>query len=71
MNLSDLANLSQIIAAAGVVISLLYLAVRIRGNTKVLSDIGPGFSQGFAPWLDGLLANVPQKLSKTNDPVPA
>ena len=162
MNLSDLANLSQIIAAVGVVISLLYLAVQIRGNTRVVSaqarhalsdfalrfsifraehadrfaklesgveltdgdrvfqywshvqlmlhaetyfhhhqlglmpeghwhgyarfmtkyiqsagfrevwdDIGPGFSEDFAGWLDGLLANVPQKLSKTNDPGPA
>ena len=162
MNLSDLANLSQIIAAVGVVISIAYLAVQIRGNTKVVSaqaryglsefalrfsifraehadrfaklesrveltdgdrvfqywshvqlmlhaetyfhhhqlglmpeghwhgyarfmtkyiqsagfrevwdDIGPGFSEDFAGWLDGLLANVPQKLSKTNDPGPA
>ena len=37
MNLSDLANLSQIIAAVGVVISIVYLAVQIRGNTKVAS----------------------------------
>jgi hypothetical protein len=37
MNLSDLANLSQIIAAVGVVISLLYIAVQIRGNTRVVS----------------------------------
>ena len=37
MNLSDLANLSQIIAAVGVVISIAYLAVQIRGNTKVVS----------------------------------
>jgi hypothetical protein len=37
MNLSDLANISQIIAAVGVVVSLIYLAVQIRGNTKVAS----------------------------------
>ena len=37
MSLSDLANLSQIIAAVGVVISIVYLAVQIRGNTKVAS----------------------------------
>ena len=37
MNLSDLANVSQIIAAVGVVISIFYLAVQIRGNTKVAS----------------------------------
>jgi hypothetical protein len=37
MNLSDLANFSQIIAAMGVVISIVYLAVQIRGNTKVVS----------------------------------
>ncbi len=37
MNLNDLANLAQIIAAAGVVVSLIYLAAQIRGNTKVAS----------------------------------
>ena len=37
MNLNDLANIAQIIAALGVVISLLYLAIQIRGNTKVVS----------------------------------
>jgi hypothetical protein len=37
MNLSDLANLAQIIAAAGVVVSLIYLAVQIRGNTRIAS----------------------------------
>ena len=35
MSLNDLANIAQIIAATGVVISLVYLAVQIRGNTKV------------------------------------
>ena len=37
MKLNDLANIAQVIAAAGVVISLVYLAVQIRGNTKVVS----------------------------------
>ena len=37
MNLNDLANIAQIIAAVGVVISLIYLAVQIRGNTKIAS----------------------------------
>ena len=37
MNLSDLANLGQIIAADGVIVSLIYLAVQIRGNTKVVN----------------------------------
>jgi hypothetical protein len=162
MNLTDLANLGQVIGAIGVMITLVYLAIQIRGNTRVASaqarhaisefvlrisifraehadrfaklesgveltdgdrvfqywshvqlmlhaetyfhhhqlglmpeghwhgyarfmtkyiqsagfrevwdDIGPGFSEDFAGWLDGLLANVPQKLSKTNDPGPA
>lgn len=35
MNLSDIANIAQIIAAIGVVVSLVYLAVQISGNTKV------------------------------------
>src|ERR1700747_1263973 len=37
MNLNDLANIAQIVAAVGVVVSLIYLAVQIRGNTKVAS----------------------------------
>ncbi len=35
MNLNDLANLGQIIGAIGIIITLVYLAVQIRGNTKV------------------------------------
>lgn len=37
MSLNDVANLAQIVAAVGVVVSLIYLAVQIRGNTKVAS----------------------------------
>jgi hypothetical protein len=160
MTLGDLANLGQIIGAIGVMITLVYLAVQIRGNTKVVSaqarhaisefvlrisifraehadrlaklesgaeltdgdrqfqywshvqfllhaetyfhhhdlglmpdahwrpyarymtkyiqspgfkqvwdDIGPGFSEDFVRWVDGLLANLPHELGKTNEPV--
>ena len=37
MNLNDLANLGQIVGALGVIITLIYLAIQIRGNTKVAS----------------------------------
>src|SRR5438067_5121234 len=37
MNFSDLANLGQIIGAIGVMITLVYLAIQIRGNTRVVS----------------------------------
>src|SRR5438552_824430 len=37
MNLSDLANLGQIIGAIGVIITLIYLAVQVRGSTRVAS----------------------------------
>ena len=37
MNLNDLANLGQIVGAIGVMITLVYLAVQIRGNTRVAS----------------------------------
>ena len=37
MTLNDLANLGQIIGAIGVMITLVYLAVQIRDNTKVAS----------------------------------
>jgi hypothetical protein len=36
MNLNDLANLGQIVGALGVMITLVYLAIQIRGNTKVV-----------------------------------
>ena len=37
MNLNDLANIGQIVGAIGVMVTLVYLAVQIRGNTKVVS----------------------------------
>ena len=37
MNLNALANLGQIVDAIGVMITLIYLAVQIRGNTRVAS----------------------------------
>ncbi len=37
MNLNDLANLGQIVGAIGVMITLVYLALQIRGNTRVAS----------------------------------
>ena len=37
MNLGDLANLGQIVGAIGVMITLVYLAIQIRGNTRVVS----------------------------------
>ncbi|HXA10128.1 MAG TPA: hypothetical protein VNW28_09105 [Chthoniobacterales bacterium] len=37
MNLADLANLGQVVGAIGVIITLVYLALQIRGSTKVAS----------------------------------
>src|SRR5438552_10811812 len=37
MNLNDFANLGQIIGAIGVMITLVYLSIQIRGNTRVVS----------------------------------
>src|SRR5205085_12704323 len=37
MNLGDLANLGQVIGAIGVMVTLIYLAVQIRGNTRIAS----------------------------------
>src|ERR1700746_4049722 len=34
MNLNDLANIGQIVGAIGVMFTLVYLAIQIRGNTK-------------------------------------
>jgi len=39
MNLSDLANLGQIIGALAVVISLFYVAHQIRQNTRVKGSL--------------------------------
>ena len=37
MSLNDLANIGQVVGAIAVVVSLVYLAVQIRGSTKVAS----------------------------------
>jgi hypothetical protein len=37
MNLNDLANLGQIVGTIGVMVTLVYLAIQIRGNTRVAS----------------------------------
>ncbi len=51
MNLADLANLGQIIGAAGVVISLFYVARQIRQNTNaVRSATAQAVHEHFAHW---------------------
>jgi hypothetical protein len=45
--------------------------IQSAGFKEVWDDIGPDFSEDSARWLDELLANVPQRLSKANDPGPA
>ena len=37
MNLNDLANLGQIVGAIGVMVTVVYLAIQIRGSNKVAS----------------------------------
>jgi hypothetical protein len=36
MSLEDLGNIGEFVAAVAVIVSLIYLAVRIRQNTRVL-----------------------------------
>lgn len=51
MNLNDLANLAQIIGAAAVVISLIYVALQIRQNTNaVRSATANTVHEHFAKW---------------------
>jgi hypothetical protein len=38
MSLEDLGNIGEIVAAVGVIISLVYLAVQIRQNTKQITE---------------------------------
>jgi len=40
MNLGDLANLGQIIGAIGVMITLVYLAIQIRGSFSAFRFFG-------------------------------
>lgn len=51
MNLTDLANLGQIVAAVGVVISLFYVGYQIRQNTSaVRSAAAQTVHEHFARW---------------------
>jgi len=38
------------------------------GFREVWDDIGPGFSEDFARWVDTLLANLSHELGKANEP---
>jgi hypothetical protein len=45
MSLEDLGNIAELLAAVGVILSLIYLAVQIRQNTSNIdfnTDSGPG-----------------------------
>ncbi len=51
MNLSDLANLGQVIGAVAVVISLIYVALQIRQNTNaVRAATAQSVHEHFASW---------------------
>ena len=51
MNLSDLANLGQVIGAVAVVVSLIYVALQIRQNTSAIrSAAAQTVHEHFATW---------------------
>ncbi len=59
MNLSDLANLGQIIGALAVVVSLIYVALQIRQNTNaVRSAVAQVVHEHFASWYHLLAADA-------------
>jgi len=58
ITLQDLGNLGEILGAIGVVVSLLYLAVQIRQNTRsVRASTYEAFSESFRDFRNLLLAN--------------
>ena len=48
MSLEDLGNIGEFVAAVALVVSLIYLAVQIRHNTRHRSDLWNSSSQGYA-----------------------
>jgi hypothetical protein len=59
MNLNDLANLGQIVGAAAVVVSLIYVALQIRQNTNaVRSATAQTVHEHFASWYHLLAADA-------------
>jgi len=58
MSLTDLANLAQIVAAIGVVVSLLYVGYQIRQNTSaVRSAAAQTVHEHFAKWYQMVAAD--------------
>lgn len=59
MSLNDLANLGQVVGAIAVVISLIYVALQIRQNTKaVRSATAQTVHEHFSNWYNLLAANA-------------
>jgi hypothetical protein len=59
MNLNDLANLGQIIGAVAVVVSLIYVALRIRQNTNaVRTATAQAVHEHFAKWYQLVAADA-------------
>lgn len=58
MSLEDLGNIGELIAAIGVIISLIYLAVQIRQNTRWLrASLADVHFRGVADWLSNVASN--------------
>jgi hypothetical protein len=57
LSLEDLGNIGEFVAAVGVIISLIYLAMQVRGNTSALrtrsrQDIEESFRAFYRPLFD-------------------
>ena len=58
MSLEDLGNIGEFVAAVGVVISLIYLAVQIGQNTRWLrASLADVHFRGVADWLSNVASN--------------
>ena len=58
ITLQDLGNLGEILGAVGVVVSLLYLAIQIRQNTRsVRASTYQAFSESFGDFRNLLIGN--------------
>jgi hypothetical protein len=59
MNLTDLANIGQIVGAIGVIVSLVYVGYQIRQNTSVVrSSAAQTVHEHFAKWYQMVAADA-------------
>lgn len=67
MNWNAVAAISELVAALGVIITLVCLAVQIRGNTRVTNAFWPSVFRRLWAWVNALLANLPHERGQADE----